>query len=314
MREVSGVECDFLGLFGRNMGRVHPDDRKFTKWAVLRCFLKVVLNRYDLVVLPSAMLARVVETNKGPKALLGKLLYRGSYSSWLCLLVRNAIKLVLRDTKLAFVERFSQMTVHRNFFAFFPEATLFKTIVHRTYPKFPNLEVRGLPYWLNIGSYPDLKLLPEEERNVDVFYVGTTNCKAREITEELYEKSTAAGVNFLWQREKVPFETFVEYLNETKVAWSPEGTNWQCWRHYEALYYGAIPLINKPNEDIYHDLVHGETALFYRNVDEAVTLLKDLQSGKLKMKTTCEERRQFVIEKHSATAAGNHIFNITLYP
>ena len=307
MRDLEEAECDFLGFLGRDMGQVSKVNRRTPFFFILKSFFKLVTKQYDLVVLPSALLPRVVETNSGVKAFMAKWIYNVSYYPKFCKIISKGQHFLFRGTQVAFIERFSQMTVHPHMFRFFTEPLLFKPISHRAYPSNISIRVEPLPYWINIDSYPEVGVSPFEEREVDVFYVGTENCKARGITNEFYQKATDAGVNFLRQKEKVPLETFAERLNQTKIAWSPEGTNWQCWRHYESLYYGAIPLINAPHDSIYHDLVHGETCLLYHNVDEAVSLIKDVLEGHLKMKTTCQERRKFAIEKHSATAAGRRI-------
>ena len=312
MREVAEVRCDFLGLFGRDMGQVHPDDRKSPPKTVLKALVNLLLGKYDLVVLPSALLARVFETNSGLKAILGRLLYYLSYQSAACWLIRKILSLLFRNCEIAFVERFSQMTIHRNFFEFFPRATLFKTIAHHSYPERPRLRIEPLPYWLNTESYPERNIPPFEERDLTLFYTGTENCKARGITNDLFAQVEEEKINFLWQKERVPLETFVDFLCRSKVAWSPEGTNWQCWRHYESLFYGAIPLINRPRGEIYHDLVHGETCLFYDSIEDAISLLKELEEGKPIISTTSEERRQFAIEKHSAAAAGRKILETYL--
>ena len=309
MHELQDVDCDFIRPAGRSMGKFNPNEGKVSLLILMKYVVKFVFNRYDIVILPSALLSRVGECNKGIKAKVGRFLYRLSYNNTLCKVIRKCQSILFWDTEVAFVERYSQMTVQRNLFAFFSNATLFKTIGRNSYPHFPRLHVEVLPYWINTECYPQLDYGEFIKREYDVFYTGTSNCKARGIADELYEKSIDSGVNFLWQKEKVSLDRFVELLTLSRIAWSPEGTNWHCWRHYESLFYGSIPLINRPSKDIYQDLVHGETCLFYDSVDQAVELIKDLISGRLVMKTTSDERRQFVLEKHSAKAAGECIIN-----
>lgn len=305
LEHEEGLEVDFFGGLSRGMGQSKPEFRQSSFKQYLAAFFRLLMRRYQQVVFPSALLTRAAELGEsGFKRHLANFLYRGSYSPWITSVVRRLTSFFLRGRPVGFVERFSQSGVHRQLFQFFDKAVVFKTIAHREYEERDGTRIVPTHYWINIDCYPKSDLVEFEKRKRDVFYVGSLAFRARQVAPELEVNARERGVDFYWERERLDFEDYVERLNQCRIAWSPEGSNWQCWRHYEALYYGAIPLINRPDQRIFHTLVEGETCFFYDSVEEAAELMKEICQSGLRLKLNAEERRKFVVEHHSEYAVG----------
>lgn len=308
LEHEEGLEVDFLGGLGRGMGQTKAEFREDGKKKTLLVLMRFLLRRYDQVIFPSAILTRSAELGEsGLKRKLASFLYRASYSKRLTKLIRGLTSFFLKGQSAAFVERFSQMTVHRHMFQFFDHSILFKTIAHREYPERKELKVVPTNYWINIDCYPTKEIIPFELRSCDVFYVGQMVFDQRRIAPELERMALDSGIKFEWLRQRLTFEEYIDRIATCKIAWSPEGSNWQCWRHYESLYYGAIPLINRPESRIFHTLVEGEHCFFYDSVEEAVEIMKGVCQGKLRLKLSQEERKRFVVEQHSEYGLGRMI-------
>jgi hypothetical protein len=297
-------DVDYYGSAARGMGKSAWGDTISLK-QLLR---NVLFRKYDYVILPEILLLRIGWQNPSSKKhRIAKAIYRLSYSSLFTWLTRKVICLFLKHKTVFFIGRFEQSGVHRQLFQFFPNARLYRTTSRVDLQEYDNLTVKPLNWWMNVGHYPEHELVPKADKVNDVFFVGGTSIKERQKVKLLQELCIKRDIRFYRPAERLSFDEFTKTLCVSKIAWSPEGTSWQCWRHYEALYYGAIPLINKPHDSIYNTLRHGKTALFYSSLEEAFELIEKVVSGELDLSLTLEERRQFVIDHHSEYSVRDYI-------
>lgn len=287
---------DYFGSSARGMGKSDWEDT-----ISLRCLIKnVLLRKYDHVILPEVLLLRIGWQNpKSKKHRFAKSIYRLSYSSLVTSITKKLISFFLKKKTVYFIGRFEQSGVHRQLFQFFPEARLYRTTSRSEVQVFETLTAKPINWWINVAQYPENDLKPMAEKMHDVFFAGGITIKERQKVKLFQDRSLERNIKFYRPAERLGFDDFTKKLCVSKVAWSPEGTSWQCWRHYEALYYGAIPLINAPHDSIFHTLKHGETALFYENIEEALNLIEQVIRGELNLTLSLEERRQFVIDYHS---------------
>lgn len=297
-------QTDFLGSVSRDMGKSEWADSVTIK-EVLK---KLILRKYDYIILPEVFLLRVGWQNpRSRKHQLARIIYRLSYSKIFTGLVRAFLRVWIKPKTIFFIGRFEQSGLHRQIFQFFPKARLYRTTSRSEIQCYGNLVAKPLNWWLNLGHYPEYRSPALKERSVDVFFAGQTSIIERQKAPLLKVECEKAGARFYWPDERLDFDQFIRVVCDSKIAWSPEGTSWQCWRHYEALYYGAIPLINKPHESVYTTLKHGETALFYSDLEEAIDMIEKVRSGKLDLSLSMEERRQFVIDHHSEQAVRDYL-------
>ena len=144
------------------------------------------------------------------------------------------------------------------------------------------------------------------EREIDLFYAGSDTMYVRRKIRPLEEELKRRGLNVVWLREKVPFEKFVEYLKNSKVVLSPEGAGWHCFRHYEALAAGAVPVINRPEDGLYTDIVEGKTAWFYDDVEDAARIVEEVVRDDRSLAMNLQQCMDFA-KQHHYTQMGERI-------
>lgn len=154
--------------------------------------------------------------------------------------------------------------------ALFPESTLYaKREVLRERLGQPAHSGRGgivtyLPMPFQIERYRQW-MRTEPEKTIDVFFAGKLHSRHRLIARQAAEQLARRGF-----RVDIPAErlTYIEYLERLSRSWlvlSPKGHGEHCYRHYEALLMGSVPVINFPDLSIHYSLEDRKTAIFYRS-------------------------------------------------
>jgi hypothetical protein len=153
------------------------------------------------------------------------------------------------------------------------------------------------------------------EKSTDVFFAGDLE------TSSTIRRSGAAELAALRDRGlridipegRLPPHEFYRRCAQALLVWSPEGHGWDCFRHYEALACGAVPLINRPTIERYQPLVDGVHALFYdpepgQLTQTIVTALDD----KDRLQAIARQGRTHVLAHHTPVAISRHIVESTL--
>ena len=63
--------------------------------------------------------------------------------------------------------------------------------------------------------------------------------------------------------DRLPRKDWIEALNHSSLCFSPPGVGWDCWRHYEAMAAGCIPLLTYPTILRHQPPVEGEHAFYF---------------------------------------------------
>jgi glycosyltransferase involved in cell wall biosynthesis len=93
---------------------------------------------------------------------------------------------------------------------------------------------------------------------------------------------------------------FYEACARALITWSPEGAGWDCFRHYEALACGSVPLINYPTITRYAPLVGGRHCLFYSPENGGMTaVIEEALKDRQKLIEMAREGRDFVFKHHT---------------
>lgn len=121
--------------------------------------------------------------------------------------------------------------------------------------------LRPLPLGLPFGA-PTTRTMP---KTTDVFFAGEIAAgawpRARAAAE--LRALAAEGVVIDMPEERLPPVEFHRRLAQARLAWSPAGFGWHCFRHAEAAAAGAVPLIPYPTVESDAGFVHGATAWHY---------------------------------------------------
>lgn len=121
--------------------------------------------------------------------------------------------------------------------------------------------LRPLPLGLPFG-WPRT---PTVAKTTDVFFAGTIADGARPRARGAAELRALAadGLVVDMPQERLPPAEFHRRMALARLAWSPAGLGWHCFRHAEAAVAGAVPLLPCPTVESAAGFVHGSTALFY---------------------------------------------------
>ncbi|MFN8602524.1 MAG: glycosyltransferase [Candidatus Binatia bacterium] len=121
--------------------------------------------------------------------------------------------------------------------------------------------LRPLPLGLPFGATPP----SSTTKAADVFFAGeiASRAGARAAAAAELRALAAEGIAIDMPDERLPREEFHRRLARSRLAWSPAGLGWHCFRHAEAAAAGSVPLMPRPTVETAAGFVHGETALFY---------------------------------------------------
>jgi len=132
-------------------------------------------------------------------------------------------------------------------------------------------KLRPLPLLPGLESLPPPPIEPIA-KTVDIFYVGvsgTTTVRTRGWTL-LKELAATGRYSIDLPEELLPHDEFLRRCARSWLVWSPEGQGWDCWRHYEAIAMGAVPVINFPSVDRYQPLVDRRHCFLYGCEDDSL--------------------------------------------
>lgn len=102
------------------------------------------------------------------------------------------------------------------------------------------------------------------DKSVDVFFAGNAaHSRLRAAGWTLLERLRSRGVRVDLSPGGLPRPEYLRRMAAARIAWSPEGFGWDCFRHYEALAAGAVPVISRPGVERYCLLIEGTHCLYY---------------------------------------------------
>lgn len=105
---------------------------------------------------------------------------------------------------------------------------------------------------------------PAQPKTADVFFAGTVQglpLRQRGVAELL--KLRDEGLRIDIPQQKLERGEFYERLARARLAFSPEGLGWDCFRHYEAALHGAVPVIGYPSILRHAPMQDREHCFFY---------------------------------------------------
>ncbi len=113
---------------------------------------------------------------------------------------------------------------------------------------------------LDVDVYDRVERL---QKVTDVFYAANLNNELRRDAKEVLDGLGRDGVRVDMPDERLPFDTYLKRMAQAHLVVSPRGNGEHCYRHYEALLVGSVPLINRPLRPIHYELEHAKSCLFY---------------------------------------------------
>jgi hypothetical protein len=113
------------------------------------------------------------------------------------------------------------------------------------------------------ATLADLPAAPPN-KVADIFFAGSVaHGGLRTAGWAALERLRTRGVHVDLSPGGVPRPEYLRRMAAARLAWSPEGFGWDCFRHYEALAAGAVPVISRAGVERYCPLVEGTHCLYY---------------------------------------------------
>lgn len=148
------------------------------------------------------------------------------------------------------------------------------------------------------------------EKRYDIFFAGTTqNSTVREEGLRWLQQLKNEGYAVYYPEERLPRRKFMEALSASWLVWSPEGSGWDCYRHYEACLAGSVPVINYPSIRRHAPLRDGFHCFYYAiEGDDLVQKVRAALSDKQRLSEMGQAARKHVLENHTCERLGAYIF------
>ena len=108
-------------------------------------------------------------------------------------------------------------------------------------------------------------------------------------------------------------QDFYRRCAQAWIVWSPEGLGWDCFRHYEALGCGSVPVINQPTIERHRPLISGVHALYYDPEPGCLTgAIEAALADKDRLRAIARAGKAHVLTHHTLAALGNYVVKTTL--
>lgn len=175
----------------------------------------------------------------------------------------------ITDDNLSLLQRctlFFKRELPQNHWNALLHATARDTDIHHLekQPHYRDAVARLRPLPLPVCIRDDAFSEPREEKTTDVFFSGNVaSATHRAHGLRTLEQLAAHGYRIDVTTERLPQDEYLERCARAWLVWSPEGQGWQCWRHFEAVLVGSVPVINYPSISCYEPFVDREHCFYY---------------------------------------------------
>jgi hypothetical protein len=170
---------------------------------------------------------------------------------------------------------------------------------------------------ISLGVSGNLLAIPqgEPDKTSDVFFAGSVDgsstVRQRGLAELIALRDRGLRIDL--PEGRLTPEEFYRRCGQAWIVWSPEGLGWDCFRHYEALACGSVPLINTPPIERYRPLLNGVHALFYDPEPGVLTeAITTALADKDRLRTIAREGKTYVLAHHTLTAIAKYVVETTL--
>ena len=153
------------------------------------------------------------------------------------------------------------------------------------------------PMPFEFGPYEGLM---DTEKTADVFYAARPVGELRRQAEGVLDELARAGVVVDRPEGRLDFIDYLGRMASARLVVSPRGQGEHCYRHYEALLVGSVPVINRPLQPVHYELRHGETCLFYEPTAEGLAgQIVEALSDPDRLRDIAHRGEQFVRSTHA---------------
>lgn len=170
---------------------------------------------------------------------------------------------------------FKRELPYDRFFMYYPNRPApWKKWREKLLPQFK--KVYGLSMGIEDQKYFDLKNRRNSIQDIDVLISGVYSHTARkEAVDRLRDMQKTSCLKIVIA-DSMPFDDYCNVVARSKVTLSIAGSRWECFRHFEAVALGSIPLMNRPTIDAVNWDNAPDQVFFENNFNNFETRIKQL--------------------------------------
>jgi hypothetical protein len=155
---------------------------------------------------------------------------------------------------------------------------------------------------------------PENTKEWDLFFSGNLNEKG--LRGRLLEELRSVAERKKWKvllRDRVPYAEYLRCMAASKLSFSPPGMGWDCWRHYEAMLAGSIPVMSYPTILQHQPAIDGEHCFYFAPEPGGLTrcLEKAMQHSE-RFPAMAEAGRKLALEHHTYPKLCDYVIQKTI--
>jgi len=156
---------------------------------------------------------------------------------------------------------------------------------------------------------------PEKaKKKWDLFFAGDLHEKGfrGRLVGELQTLAGKRGWKILL-RDRMPHGEYQECLAASRLCLSPPGMGWDCWRHYEAMVAGSVPLMPYPTILQYQPPRDGEHCFYFAPESGGLTrCLEKAMAAPERLPAMAAAGRELVLQHHTFPKLRDYVINETL--
>lgn len=168
---------------------------------------------------------------------------------------------------------------------------------------------------ISLGLLQTFKDWPVAEKTTDVFFAGGVAGLSTVRQAGMHEllAMRERGFRIDVPEGRVPQDEFYRRCAQAWIVWSPEGFGWDCFRHYEALACGSVPLMNQPSIERHQPLLNGIHGLYYDPEPGFLTAaIEQALADKDRLRTIARTGQAHVFAHHTIPAIAKYVVETTL--
>lgn len=152
------------------------------------------------------------------------------------------------------------------------------------------------------------------DKKWDLFFAGDLHEKGfrGRLVEELRGLSVNRGWRVLLKDRLSPGE-YRECLAASRLCLSPPGMGWDCWRHYEAMLVGSVPLMPYPTILQYQPPRDGEHCFYFAQEPGGLTrCLEKALAAPERLPAMAAAGQELVLQHHTFPKLREYVVRETL--
>lgn len=149
------------------------------------------------------------------------------------------------------------------------------------------------------------------KKEFDIFYMGRSyGMERRCLVERAIIDCEKAGFKVFRRELPLSREEFLRVIRVSKIAISPGGVGWDCFRHYEIPACGTALMIERPSHRIYAFPQENVEAISYDPHLQLLPMLQKWLNSPADLAALATAGRHWVATHHTYSALGRYISEV----